>query len=110
MMIVVVVPVRDGKFLMVYNPKRGWEFPGGKVEENESPEAAAVREAWEEAGLVLENMRIVEEGSDMIVFAADVKDIKGGEMEYALFSKLPEKLAFPREESLRFLRRLHINT
>ncbi|MCU0878271.1 MAG: (deoxy)nucleoside triphosphate pyrophosphohydrolase [Pirellulaceae bacterium] len=31
-----------------------WEFPGGKIETGESPEAAAVRECLEEAGLVVE--------------------------------------------------------
>lgn len=109
-MIVVLVPVKDGKFLMVYNPKRGWEFPGGKVEEEETLEDAILREAREEAGLVVENLRVIEKGSNMIVFAGDVKSIEGGEMEFALFSKLPEKLAFPKEEAKRFLSRLHINT
>jgi 8-oxo-dGTP diphosphatase len=28
-----------------------WTFPAGKVERGESPEDAAVREAWEETGL-----------------------------------------------------------
>jgi 8-oxo-dGTP diphosphatase len=33
-----------------------WEFPGGKVEEGESPALAAVREAREEVGLDVEVM------------------------------------------------------
>ncbi len=31
-----------------------WEFPGGKIEPNESPAAAAVRECREETGLAVE--------------------------------------------------------
>ena len=42
--------------------KEGWEgltFPGGKVEENESLMAAAIREAKEETGLDIENLKFV---------------------------------------------------
>lgn len=42
--------------------KEGWEgltFPGGKVEENESLMAAAVREAKEETGLDIKNLKFV---------------------------------------------------
>lgn len=42
--------------------KEGWEgltFPGGKVEENESLMAAAVREAKEETGLDIKNLKFI---------------------------------------------------
>jgi 8-oxo-dGTP diphosphatase len=102
-MIVIVVPFKNGKFLMVKHPKRGWEFPGGKVEEDESPEAAALREAKEEAGVELSNLRIIEKKPDMIVFCGHIIKVSGGEMEFAFFSKLPDELSFPKEEALHFL-------
>ena len=30
-----------------------WEFPGGKIEEGETPASAAQREVWEEVGIAL---------------------------------------------------------
>ncbi len=109
-MIVVVVPVVNGKFLMVFNPRRGWEFPGGKVEPGENPEQAAVRECLEESGIVLKTLNFLEKDENMVVFWGEVDEVRGGEMQWAIFEKLPEQLAFPREEAERFLNKLHIYT
>lgn len=49
----------DGKILLArrapHKPMPGkWEFPGGKVEEGESPQAALEREIYEEFGVRIE--------------------------------------------------------
>lgn len=48
-----VVPVRDGRLCMVTSRSaRRWVFPKGVIDPGHTPGAAALIEAWEEAGLV----------------------------------------------------------
>lgn len=41
----------EGKILMIKEPKRGWEFPGGQVEIGENLTEALKREVKEETGI-----------------------------------------------------------
>ncbi|MBP1989640.1 NUDIX hydrolase [Paenibacillus eucommiae] len=42
------------EILLIKGPRRGWEMPGGQVEEGESLKDAAIRETKEEAGIDIE--------------------------------------------------------
>jgi 8-oxo-dGTP diphosphatase len=57
--IAIAVVEHEGRFLIGQRPPGValaglWEFPGGKLQPGETPEAAAVRECREETGLVVE--------------------------------------------------------
>lgn len=43
--------------LLIKGPRRGWEMPGGQVEEGESIKEAAIRETKEETGIDIEITR-----------------------------------------------------
>ncbi len=101
--IVVVVPIYRDTFVMVLHPHRGWEFPGGRVEKGESEIDAALRECREEAGIVISKLREIYRDGNMVVFAANVREINGGEFEYRIFKTLPDNLSYPREEAETFL-------
>ncbi|MCA0969236.1 NUDIX hydrolase [Halobacillus litoralis] len=42
------------ELLLIKGPRRGWEMPGGQVEEGESLTDAAIRETKEESGVEIE--------------------------------------------------------
>ena len=57
--IAVAVVEHDGRFLIGRRPEGValaglWEFPGGKVRADETPQEAAARECLEETGLIVE--------------------------------------------------------
>jgi len=45
------------ELLLIKGPRRGWEMPGGQVEEGESLSQAAIRETKEESGIDIEIIR-----------------------------------------------------
>ena len=59
-----VLVERDGAILLVrrsIDPARGlWCFPGGYVDFGEDPVAAATRECREEAGILVENLKLLD--------------------------------------------------
>lgn len=65
-------------------------FPGGKIEDNESPEYAAVRETSEELGIVTDNIEIISEmdyatsksGSFVYTFIGCINNIKPHEIKF----------------------------
>ncbi len=63
--VVAAVVAREGRLLLTRRPPGGplglhWEFPGGKVEEGESPEHALAREIHEELGVHARPLDVIE--------------------------------------------------
>ena len=53
---ILVLANQEDKLLLTQHPKRGYEFPGGKVEGNETLIEAALRETYEETGARISNI------------------------------------------------------
>lgn len=45
---------KDEKVLLIKSPRRGWEFPGGVIEQGETILEGLKREIWEESGILAE--------------------------------------------------------
>jgi 8-oxo-dGTP diphosphatase len=56
---VLIFPFYKGKIVMTKHKKRGIELPGGKIKEDETPLAAAVREVYEECGACLTSIELI---------------------------------------------------
>jgi 8-oxo-dGTP diphosphatase len=96
---VYTIAFRGDDFLMVYNPKRGWEMPGGKLNGGEATQEAAKREYEEESGFAVEIVATQNLGHCEVCAGRLLGKVSGyHEMESELFSDLPENLAFGREE------------
>ncbi|MEE6450755.1 NUDIX hydrolase [Gottfriedia acidiceleris] len=52
-----IVMNEKNEILLIKGPRRGWEMPGGQVEEGESLKEAAIRETKEESGIEIEVLK-----------------------------------------------------
>jgi len=64
---------QDDKFLLLKETHGFWNFPGGKVEPNEVPKNCAKRESFEEIGIVLHDISLL----DSCVFLIDDEHWEG---------------------------------
>ncbi len=95
---------RDGGVLLVrlnYGPREGrWALPGGLVEEDETPEDAAVRETAEETGFDVELdglLAAFHRPGSPIVIVTYRSHIVGGDLHIAP-EEVSEAAFFPRDE------------
>lgn len=98
-----VVLIEDGRVALIERVREGqmyYLFPGGGVEEGETPEQAAIREAREELGVDVELDAVLYEedfgASRFVYFAAR---IVGGEFGTGLWPDHADRDALAREKS-----------
>ncbi len=93
-----------GRPVLVRHRDRAWEFPGGHAEPGEDPEATARREAREEAGAELGELRaagyyVLADGHTTVVMCAEARGFRplSGRfetVEVRSFDTLPDALSW----------------
>ncbi|MBV7504350.1 NUDIX hydrolase [Bacillus sp. sid0103] len=96
-----IVLNEQGEILLIKGPRRGWEMPGGQVEEGESLKEAAIRETKEESGIDIEVIKfcgVYQNVSESICNTLFLGSPIGGELTTS--SESLEVGFFPIEEAL----------
>ena len=96
-----IVLNEQGEILLIKGPRRGWEMPGGQVEEGESLKEAAIRETKEESGIDIEVIKfcgVYQNVSESICNTLFLGTPIGGELTTS--SESLEVGFFPVEEAL----------
>ena len=104
-----------GEWIFVrHRERQTWELPAGHIEAGEGPDRAAVRELYEEAGVVNSTLSIVSDYSVTLdkklakgrLYYAEVKELEplpDHEIEEIKFSsELPSHLTYPEVQTLLF--------
>ncbi|MDP6986175.1 MAG: NUDIX domain-containing protein [Candidatus Thalassarchaeaceae archaeon] len=78
--------IEEDCWLMVKHKNRGWEFPGGAVNDGEGADIAALRELYEEAGLL------------GVAKALDFSLIEGGCVALVEVSQSPSPISWKSED------------
>ncbi|MEH7305627.1 NUDIX hydrolase [Neobacillus drentensis] len=89
------------EILLIKGPRRGWEMPGGQVEEGESLKEAAIRETKEESGIDIDVIKfcgVYQNVSESICNTLFLGRPIGGELTTS--SESLEVGFFPIEEAL----------
>ncbi|NGP44231.1 nucleoside triphosphatase YtkD [Bacillaceae bacterium SIJ1] len=102
---VLVLTRYNQHWLLTKHPRRGIEFPGGKVEPGELPRDAASREVYEETGGVVSSLSYIgqykvdgkQESIEKNIYYATVSVLEETDHYYetegpVLFKDLPEKI------------------
>ncbi len=100
MIVVAAIIVRDGKLLACQRSAAGkfplkWEFPGGKVQPNETPQEALARELEEELGVrarigpeIFRARHKYAEMTEAVELLFFVAEIESGEIENRVFNDM----------------------
>lgn len=108
---VVCVSRYKGKFVFSYNKERkGWEIPGGHIEEGENWQEAAKREMYEETGatsISLKPICVYKITTFGLLCFCEIKELEKLPKEYEmseilLADELPNDLTFPESAKMYF--------